>query len=234
MSAFKSPFALWASTLAIGAYIGGQLPPFLVLRKTAEPSLPDAHADPVGTRAYRKLIETEMANLSIVRKLENTPGFVKTRAWEGVHYNDPKQQSAVFTAHTLRVPGGISVRPLVFTNKETSETVSIFHLGHRVTGFPFIIHGGVLATLLDESLARSAFLLFSDGAMGVTANLNINYKAPSLAHQFLVVKTEVTEHTDRKARVKGTVETARGKVLVEAEGLFVVPKAYALKTLEGF
>lgn len=234
MSTIKSPFALWASTLAIGAYVGSQLPPFLLLRKTAEPTVPNVHVDPIGAQAYCKLVEVELANLSIVRKLEQTPGFIKSRAWEGVRYEDTKQQSAVFTAHTLQVPGGISVRPLVFTNKDTAETVSIFHLGHRVTGFPFVIHGGVLATLLDESLARSAFLRFGEGVMGVTANLNVNYKAPSLAHQFLVVKTEVLEHTDRKARVKGTVQTAHGKVLVEAESLFVVPKGYALKKLEGF
>ncbi len=52
--------------------------------------------------------------------------------------------------------------------------------------------------------------------MGVTANLNINYKAPTLAHQFIVIKVKLDEAQGRKARVSGTVEDMAGNVLVQA------------------
>lgn len=53
--------------------------------------------------------------------------------------------------------------------------------------------------------------------VGVTANLNINYKAPTRADQFIVLKISLVEAQGRKSRVKGTVEDMNGKVLVEAE-----------------
>ena len=51
----------------------------------------------------------------------------------------------------------------------------------------------------------------------MTANLNINYKAPTLADQFIVLKVRLVEAQGRKSRVEGTVEDMSGKVLVEAK-----------------
>ena len=51
----------------------------------------------------------------------------------------------------------------------------------------------------------------------MTASLNINYKAPTLADQFIVLKVRLVEAQGRKSRVEGTVEDMSGKVLVEAK-----------------
>ena len=72
---------------------------------------------------------------------------------------------------------------------------------------------------------------------GVTANLELNYRAPTPANQFYVLTAEPikSECTDRKARIKGRLETLDGKLCVEATGLFVVPKGLKLPEMkEGF
>ena len=79
--------------------------------------------------------------------------------------------------------------------------MTFFHLGHKLTG-QGIIHGGLLATLL-ELTCRLAFLNF-ENQRGVTANLNIDYKQPTIANQFIMIKCIVLEKSGRKW-VKGEV-----------------------------
>lgn len=53
--------------------------------------------------------------------------------------------------------------------------------------------------------------------IGVTATLNLKYKKPTFADQYLVVRTELKEQKGRKALVRGRVESVDGDTLVEAE-----------------
>lgn len=184
------------------------------------------------------LLEHELFELSLVKSLMEDPRYSLSRAWAGPFYQSfPEvhgpgwRKGAVYTANTLHVPGGLATKPVVFTNESEGSAVIVLHVGHRVTGFPAIVHGGVLATLLDETLARTAFLTLP-GQTGVTANLTLRYKNPTLAHQFLVIRTETVAAEGRKVKVKGIVETLKGKKLVEADALFVAPKTLKLKKFE--
>jgi acyl-coenzyme A thioesterase PaaI-like protein len=108
------------------------------------------------------------------------------------------------------------------------ELVSICYLGDAVCGHPGIVHGGLLATLMDEGLARTCFAALPH-KVGMTASLKIDYRAPCKADQFVVLKAKTTKVEGRKAWVKGQLETlpldgSPGKVLVEGEALFVEPK----------
>lgn len=98
-----------------------------------------------------------------------------------------------------------------------------------------IIHGGLLATLLDEGLARCGFSALPN-KIGVTANLNINYRNPAPAGSYVVLKAEMTKVEGRKVWVKGRIEllgdtVEPGKLLVEAEGLFIEPKYAKVRAL---
>ena len=58
--------------------------------------------------------------------------------------------------------------------------------------------------------------------VGVTAYLNINYKAPTRADQFIVIKVRLDEAQGRKSRVSGVVEDMAGTVLAEARWVLVL------------
>lgn len=113
-----------------------------------------------------------------------------------------------------------------------------------------IIHGGLLATILDEAVARpvslhtcldwsgsslrymptyyQAFFLVPN-RVAMTAYLNVRYKAPTYADQFVVVRVRGDRAEGRKAWVSGRIETLDGQLLVEADALYVEPKnAWAL------
>jgi acyl-coenzyme A thioesterase PaaI-like protein len=128
-----------------------------------------------------------------------------------------------FTAGALRGPGKLALMPMVMSRYDESEAVVIVHVGRGLCGHDGIVHGGLLATLLDESLARTAINNLPD-KIGVTANLSINYRAPTFADQFIVMKIRLNEKNGRKVRVSGRVEDLKGNLLVEANATFVQPK----------
>lgn len=141
------------------------------------------------------------------------------------------------TSGTLLGEDKIEVPPVQFGTEDGSKFVSLQYVGNALCGHPGIIHGGLLATLLDEGLARCCFPALPNRA-AVTASLTVNYKAPAMAGQVLVLRAETTRVEGRKAWVKGRLETlvdeSKGEkplVVTEAEALFIEPKMAAQMNL---
>lgn len=127
------------------------------------------------------------------------------------------------TAGSLRGPGKLAVPPIAFAKLDESEGMIVLHLGRSLCGHDGIIHGGLLATVFDETLARNA-LMNIPTHIGVTANLNINYRSPCMADQFVVVKTRLDQKKGRKVVVSGSMETLDGELIADAKAIFVEPK----------
>ncbi|CUM56609.1 uncharacterized protein AC631_04396 [Debaryomyces fabryi] len=88
--------------------------------------------------------------------------------------------------------------------QDNNRAYTFFHLGHKLSGHQKIIHGGLLATMLDELTCRLAFQNNPSGS-GVTANLNINYRQPCFVNTYVLIKCEVSRKVGRKCFVKGYV-----------------------------
>ncbi len=126
----------------------------------------------------------------------------------------------------------VAIPPLVFTKTATGaaqlggnegDSTIIVHLGRSVCGHDGIVHGGMLATVCDEALARTAMYNLP-GKIGVTARLEIDYRKPTMADQFIVLETKLVESKGRKAVVQGTVKDAKGQKLLDCRAIFVEPK----------
>ena len=169
-------------------------------------------------------INNHIANHPLTQSLRADPAWTESRP----HFRYPESHKKhSLTAGTLLGPGKIPVPPVVFC-EEGKKLVSISYLGTDLCGHVGIVHGGMLATLLDEGLARCGFAALPN-KLGVTASLTVNYKKPAPAGCFVVLKAETTKVEGRKVWVKGRIEVLGkteepGMVLVEAEGLFVEPK----------
>lgn len=105
--------------------------------------------------------------------------------------------------------------------------------GPGLEGWPTIVHGGALATVIDENMGRAALRTFPERT-GVTANLQINYRAPAFSGHFFSLHTTIDHErsTDRKAYVMTQVRDPAGTVCAEATGLFVVPKKLKLPKID--
>lgn len=122
----------------------------------------------------------------------------------------------------------ITVPPYIFHEKNGKRCVMVMHLGSDVCSHPGVVHGGLLATLLDESFAWCCFPRFPK-RVGVTANLSVDYRAPALADSYFLLNAEIVKLEGRKAWLEGRIETleaggADSTLIAEAHALFVEPK----------
>ncbi|KAH1324717.1 hypothetical protein KXX58_000582 [Aspergillus fumigatus] len=175
-----------------------------------------------------KEVEEYIRNHPVTLALRQNPAYTESRP----HMKIPQELRARhLTAGILATPGGIVVPPYVFCEEGGKSLTAIFYLGSDVSGHPGIVHGGLLATLLDESMARCCFPALPN-KVGVTANLNIDYRRPAMANNYAVLKAKTVKVEGRKAWVEAHIETLPedGKepvILVEAKALFVEPKQAA-------
>ncbi|ODV62983.1 PaaI family thioesterase ASCRUDRAFT_6593 [Ascoidea rubescens DSM 1968] len=134
--------------------------------------------------------------------------------------------NGLLTSHTLAGSDLIS-NPIIFSKLLTrddggcagnadgandedihNEIIAFFHLGNQLNGQFNIVHGGLLATLLDENLYRCCVPLFKNSKkFGVTANLNINYKNPTFSDSFIMLHAKITRvEKQRKFYCYGKIE----------------------------
>jgi acyl-coenzyme A thioesterase PaaI-like protein len=171
-------------------------------------------------------IEALINSLPLAQSLRQNPDFTESRPHMKI---PPAWRVHNLTAGTLLGPGRVTVPPLAFAENGGKSYVQIFHVGSDLCGHVGIVHGGFLATVLDEGLARCCFAALPHG-IGLTAKLEINYKAPAYADQVLVLRATTTKVEGRKAWVEGHIETLpKGEgeepiVLSTASALYISPK----------
>ncbi|AAW45843.1 hypothetical protein CNBJ1600 [Cryptococcus deneoformans B-3501A] len=229
---YKKPSALrkWGVRFALAiafptTYIlGAAFPPQLVLLIFPRFSPPPPHKDSARGKAHTNDVEGCMQGLQLVemmrKEIQGGAEWYETRPYDKY---DPQKVHNSLTAGTLRGPGKLAIPPILFAKKDESEAIAIIHLGRALCGHDGIVHGGLLATVMDETLGRNA-LLNLPSRIGVTANLNINYRSPCMADQFVVVRTKVVELKGRKCVAEAKMETLSGETVADAKALFIEPK----------
>ncbi|CAO2650512.1 Nn.00g018040.m01.CDS01 [Neocucurbitaria sp. VM-36] len=228
----RVPLALALTLLTFSAgFIMAGAPALESLRDIANPPT-DAETLELFTPSSAEIaqIEESIFSHALTTSLLDDPKYIASRP----HLKIPEKLRAHnLTGGTLLGPDKIAVPPLQFTTLDGSSFVSIQYLGTALCGHPGIVHGGLLATLLDEGLARCCFPALPN-KVAVTASLNIVYKAPVMAGQIIVLRAETTKVEGRKAWVKGWLETladeSKGEkavVLTEGEALFIEPRQAA-------
>lgn len=85
-------------------------------------------------------------------------------------------------------------------------------------GFADVLHGGILAALLDETMAWTAMLL--QGTFVVTANLEIKFRKPAPTGVTYTVQGRLAERRGRRLLLEGSA-LAADRVVAEATGLFL-------------
>ena len=85
-------------------------------------------------------------------------------------------------------------------------------------GLHGILHGGIVATALDEILAWTSILVA--GHLSVTATLDIKYRAPAPASGSYALTGRLVERRGRRLVLEGACDTD-GRRVAEASGLFL-------------
>lgn len=110
--------------------------------------------------------------------------------------------------------------PLVMTDDEGGVACT-FSLGAPYEGPPGCVHGGFVASVLDQVLGTAAA---RRGVPGLTAYLNTTYRRPTLLATDHVCRARVDRLEGWKVFASGEIVDPQGRVTAEAEALFVVPR----------
>ncbi len=83
------------------------------------------------------------------------------------------------------------------------------------------MHGGLLATLLDETMGA---VPFGGRVTRVTAEMTVRYRKPTAVGTSLVCRAELGEVSDRRFAVRAAITTADAPddVLAESEAVYVL------------
>lgn len=215
---------LAATFLLIGTVAGSSLR--LVL-SPPEPPVPGTEED-----AYTiSVLHKQASALPIVTQLSADPSWT---SWDAYSSLTPSHASTHACAGALAGSRSLGGYQRVFQHRHTGEAVVVIYFGPGTSGWPGVVHGGCVATVLDETCGRAASSMLAAGT-GVTARLALSYVRPTLANGFYIARarTRADEELDKaergkgayKAYVDGTIEdAATGAVCAVAEALFIGPK----------
>lgn len=85
-------------------------------------------------------------------------------------------------------------------------------------GFSDLLHGGIVATALDEIMAWTAILV--EEVMVMTGKLDLRYRKPAKVGSSFVLEGTILERSGRRLTIKS--EMRDGKIIVaQASGLFL-------------
>jgi acyl-coenzyme A thioesterase PaaI-like protein len=102
--------------------------------------------------------------------------------------------------------------------REGERVVADYTPAESQQGFPGVLHGGIIATLLDETMGRTGALRQQ---WLVTGKLEIRYRKPAPIDQPMRVWAEIARERAGAIDAVGVVELLDGTLVADARGLFL-------------
>src|SRR5689334_12947110 len=109
-------------------------------------------------------------------------------------------------------PAGLQIR---FFNDGPNACRAEVTLDDRYQSFPGIAHGGIIATILDETLGRAALSGDTERLM-MTAKLEVRYRQQTPLHTKLIVTGRIEKDRGRLVTAVGEVRLENGTITAEA------------------
>ena len=117
---------------------------------------------------------------------------------------------------------------LTFEQDDAARRIrGMFRLGGEYQGGPGFVHGGIIATVLDEVMAKVSRFA-NETAM--TAQLTVDYRKPVPLDEDLIVEGWEVEREGRNLKREGEIRDTSGVVLASARGHFKIVDLGRLKT----
>jgi len=144
----------FTASLTTAYTVGSLYPPDLATFISPRVSPPAPLLGTPEAKVHTDALEDRLQNLPLLKSLrsrEDTQDWYESRPYtelpDGIKVNN-------LTAGALSGPGKLALRPLVRVRNDESEAWGFIHLGRSLCGHDGIVHGGLVATLLDESMGR--------------------------------------------------------------------------------
>jgi len=130
----------------------------------------------------------------------------------------------------LENPAGFGIR--VLSDDRIAETR--FRFRADWCGFPGTVHGGLVATALDEIMVWGVGV--RTGRLTYCAELTVRFQRPTPPDAEVIARGELTDNRrDRLFLAQATLQDAAGQLLAEATGKYIpIPEALVPRMLADF
>jgi uncharacterized protein (TIGR00369 family) len=148
--------------------------------------------------------------------------LVEEGSMEDRHATRQPNSSGCFVCG-LRNPIGLKI---VFEeDREHSEVHARLSVPETYRSYPGVVHGGIVATILDETSGRALMLHTGDqNLFFATARMEIRYRRAAPTQTPLLAVGWVERAGESRAMVKGELRLEDGTVLASCESLIVRPQ----------
>ena len=107
---------------------------------------------------------------------------------------------------------------LDFLLADDGSVVSFPVVASAFEGHPGYLHGGVIATLLDEAMSKA---VRARGSTSMTRKMEVDYLRPVPSEKPLRLEGRIVRDEPRKHWAEARILNEKGKVLAEAKGFFI-------------
>lgn len=107
-----------------------------------------------------------------------------------------------------------------FTLDNSGKSQAKLIIASDYEGYPGVVHGGIISTLLDEAMAKAVFAL---GKAAFTANMSLKYRRQLPSDIPVTLEGKIVQDRGRMIKTQATIFDEDG-VFAEAEALFVLPR----------
>jgi uncharacterized protein (TIGR00369 family) len=106
---------------------------------------------------------------------------------------------------------------LAFYTDAEGRCIARFRPQPQHQGYPGQLHGGIISTLLDETMGR---VLTPRNVWAMTGRLEVTFRRPVPLDQELTVVSQLTRERSRAYEAHGTISLPDGTLLVESTGVY--------------
>jgi uncharacterized protein (TIGR00369 family) len=107
---------------------------------------------------------------------------------------------------------------LDFLLADDGSVVSFPSVSSAFEGHPGYLHGGIIATLLDEAMSKA---VRARGSSSMTRKMEVDYLHPVASETPLRLEGRVVRNEPRKHWAEARILDEKGMVLAEAKGFFI-------------
>lgn len=125
----------------------------------------------------------------------------------------------------------VGLRLQFYEDVENQRLITPLNLSAQYQSYPGIVHGGILATILDEVSGRALNVGRDDEQFWVTAKLEMRYRRPTPTETPLTAVGWVVKRRGTAAEVAGEIRLPDGTVTAEIHALIICPPP---DTLQGW
>ncbi len=106
---------------------------------------------------------------------------------------------------------------------EKQQVRAVVVVPEHFNGYPGIVHGGIVAALLDETAGRAILLGGDSEQLMVTLKLEIRYRKATPTGQPLALIGRTLSRTPTRAKVAAELRLPDGSLAAEAEAILLRP-----------